>query len=99
MGRRRRRSNASIIRGSLVVGCEGFQDLGDPSAEAHGAATHPRRVVGFERLLQRFAEHLVVVDGREPIRCRRGEVVTRAEAATFDKRPDAELLQARAGRD
>jgi len=62
--RRCRRSNAPIIGNSLVVRREGFQDLSDPSAKAHGTATYPGRVVGFERLLQRFAEHLVVADSR-----------------------------------
>jgi len=59
-----RRSNAPIIGNSFVVRREGFQDLSDSSAKAHGTATYPGRVGGFERLLQRFAEHLVVADSR-----------------------------------
>lgn len=56
-------------------------------------------MVGFERLLQRLAEHLLVANGRQPVRRRRGEVVAGAEAAALDKRPDAEFLQTGAGRD
>lgn len=56
-------------------------------------------MIGLEGLLQRLAEHLVVADGRQPVRRRRGEVVAGAEAAALDERSDAELLQAGAGRD
>lgn len=73
--------------------------VGDTSAEAHGTTTHSRCVIGFERLLPRFAEHLLVADGRQPIRCCRGEVIASAETTTLDERPDAEFLQAGPGRD
>lgn len=59
-----RRRNAPIIGGSLVVGREGLQNLGNPSTEAYGAAAYPGCMVSLERLLQRLAEHLVVADGR-----------------------------------
>lgn len=52
--------------------------VGDATPNAHGASTHARRVVHLQRLWLRFAEHLVVLDGGQPVGCRSGEVVARA---------------------
>lgn len=56
-------------------------------------------MIDLQRLLNRFAEHLVVLNGRQPVRRRCGEVITGTETAAFDKRPDAEFFQARSRRD
>lgn len=49
--------------------------LGNTSSKADGATADPRRMIGFQRLLQRLSEHFVVLDGRQPVGSRRGEVI------------------------
>lgn len=95
-----------IVRRPFVVGCErlqyppvGVSILGDASAYTYGASAHPGRMIGLERLLLWPTEHVLIVDGRQPIRRCGGEIVARAKTATLDKRPDAEFFQAGSGRD
>lgn len=90
----------NVVGSPFVVWRERFQDrrpairiFADALADTHGAAAHSGCMVGLKCLLQRFTEHLLIADGRQPIwRCG-GEIITGAETAALDERSDAELLQ------
>lgn len=90
----------NVVGSPFVIWRERFQDrrpavriFADALTDAHGAAAHSGCMVGLERLLQWFAEHLVIVDSRQPIwRCG-GEIITGTEATALDERSDAEFFQ------
>lgn len=56
-----------------------------PTAETDWTPADPGGHVGLERLLPRFTEHLVVADGREPVRVGGCEVVAAAMTVALDE--------------
>lgn len=73
--------------------------LRDAATKAHGASADTRGVIGLQGLLRWLSEHLVILNGSQPVGRGGREVVASAQSSALDERSRAELFEAGPRRD